>query len=119
MRILFRLLGFGLVCLSVVYIVSCGSRDEDDEVAPTALVSAEPADGSTIDANGIITVTFDGVPNSVSVNVGIVKQSGTTLIISGPFTPGPTHTRNYLDRWRSNTYLHCRNIHLRRDRSNP
>ena len=90
MKILFRLLGFTLVYLSAVYIVSCGSREEDTRYSEAvALVGAEPADGSTIDVNGIITVTFNDIPEDVSVSVGIVKRAGTTVTISGPFTPGP------------------------------
>ena len=90
MKILFRLLGFALVYLSAVYIVSCGSREEDTRSSEAvALVSAEPADGSTINVNGIITVIFDDIPGNVSVNVGIVKRAGTTVTIAGPFTPGP------------------------------
>ena len=89
MRILFKLSGLALICLFVVHIVSCGQREEDNEVDAIALVSTEPSNGSTINANGIITVTFDGVPSNVSVNVGVLKQLGTTVTISGPFTPGP------------------------------
>jgi len=86
---LFRLLGFVLVCLSSVYIVSCGQREDDTEITPVGLVSAEPTDGSTINANGIITVTFDDIPGTVSVNVGVLKRAGTTVTVSGPFNPGP------------------------------
>jgi len=89
MKILFGLLGIVLVSLSIVYIVSCGTREDDDEITPVGLVSAEPADGSTIDANGIITVIFTDIPENVSVNVGIVKRAGTTITISGPFNLGP------------------------------
>ena len=89
MRKSFGLLGIVLVCLSVVYIVSCGTREDDDEITPVGLVSVEPTDGSTIDANGIITVIFTDIPGNVSVNVGIVKNAGTTITISGPFNPGP------------------------------
>ena len=87
MKILYRLLGLILACLSAIYIVSCGQR-ADDEITPVALVSVEPAAGSTIAANGIITVTFDAVLLNVSANVGVVKKSGTTVTISGPFNPG-------------------------------
>ena len=34
MKILFRLVGLALICFLTVYIVSCGQRDEDDEVSP-------------------------------------------------------------------------------------
>ena len=89
MKTLFSILGLAFICFSAVYIVSCGQREEDDEVGPTELVRAEPSIGSTIDANSTITVIFDAVPGNVTVNVGVVKTSGTTVIISGPFTSGP------------------------------
>ncbi|RKU20425.1 hypothetical protein C6500_09015 [Candidatus Poribacteria bacterium] len=89
MKILFGLLGTALVCLSIVYIVSCGTREDDEEITAVGLVSAAPADGSTIYVNGIITVIFSDIPGNVSVNVGIVKRAGTTITISGPFNPGP------------------------------
>lgn len=87
MKNLFILLGLTFVCLSAVYIVSCGTR-EADEATSVALLGAEPAAGSTLDVNGIITVTFDDIPENVSVNVGIVKKSGRMVTISGPFNPG-------------------------------
>ncbi len=89
MRKSFGLLGIVLACLSIVYIVSCGTREDDDEITPVGLVSVEPTDGSTIEANGIITVIFSDIPGNVSVNVGIVKSTGTTITISGPFNLGP------------------------------
>ena len=109
MKILFRLLGFALVCLSAVYIVSCGQREDEEEIKAVGLVSAEPADGSTIDVNGIITVIFDDIPGNVSVNVGIVKRAGTTVTIAGPFQSGDTHTDYYLGGWSAYTCLHRRN----------
>ena len=88
MKNLFILLGLTFVCLSAVYIVNCGTR-EADKATSVALLGAEPAAGSTLDVNGIITVTFDDIPENVSVNVGIVKKSGRMVTISGPFNPGP------------------------------
>ncbi|MDE0010976.1 MAG: SUMF1/EgtB/PvdO family nonheme iron enzyme [Candidatus Poribacteria bacterium] len=88
MKNLFILLGLTFVCLSAVYIVSCGTR-EADEATSVALLGAEPAAGSTLDVNGIITVTFDDIPENVSVNVGVVKKSGRMVTISGPFNSGP------------------------------
>ena len=87
MKHLSILFGLTLSCLFATYIVSCGTR-EADEADPVALVSTAPTAGSTIDANRIITVTFDDIPENVSVNVGTVKKSGTTVTISGPFNPG-------------------------------
>ena len=89
MKTLFRLLGLALACLSAIHIISCGSREDDEEITPVGLVSAEPADGSTIDVNGIITLTFGDIPENVSVNIGVLKRAGKMVTISGPFTPGP------------------------------
>ena len=84
----FKLLGFILICLSTIYTVSCGTREDDAEITAVGLVSAEPVDGSTIDVNGIITVAFNDIPQNVSVNIGVVKKVGTTVTIAGPFNPG-------------------------------
>ena len=105
MRNLSISLGLILVCLFAIHMISCGQRAEDDEIDPVALVRAEPAAGSTIDTNGIITVTFDTVPGDVSVNVGVVKKSGTTVTIAGPFNPGPlTLTITWADGTQTLTY---------------
>ena len=88
MNTLFRLLSFAALLLSVAYIVSCGSREDDEEMTPIVLVSAAPDAGSTIAANSVITVTFDDTPRNLSVNVGDLKRAGATATISGPFTPG-------------------------------
>ena len=104
MKTLFSVLSLAFICLFVVHMVSCGQREED-EVDPIALVSAEPPVGSTVKTNGTITVTFDGVPSNVSVNVGVVKQLGTTITISGPFTSGPlTLTITWTDGVQTLTY---------------
>ena len=101
----YRLLGLILVCLFVVHMASCG-QDEgfvDSEVAGVA--SVDPADGSTIDVNGIITVTFSLIPINVSVSDGVVKQLGTKVTISGPFTAGPlTLTITWTDGVQTLTY---------------
>ena len=76
------------VVLLVVF-VGCGSDGEEDEYRePVSFVSAHPP-GGEIAANGTIIVTFDGVPENVTVSVGTVKVVGKKAIISGPFTPGP------------------------------
>ena len=48
MKTLFRLLGLALICFFTVYIVSCGQREEDDEVSPVELVRADPSTDSTL-----------------------------------------------------------------------
>ena len=50
--------------------------------------SASPSSGSTIEADTIITVTFDGKPKDVSVSHGNVEVSGSnTVALSGPYAP--------------------------------
>ena len=43
MRNLFLFLGLILACSSAVYIISCGPREDDDEVTSVALVRADPS----------------------------------------------------------------------------
>ncbi len=105
MKTLFRLLILVMVSLFPVYIVSCGERVEEDEVAPVELVHAHPAPDSTIDANDMILVTFDGVPVDVGVNVGAVTIAGKAVTIAGPFPPGVlTLTLTWADGVQTLTY---------------
>ncbi|RKU06134.1 hypothetical protein C6503_26295 [Candidatus Poribacteria bacterium] len=46
MKTLFRLFGLAFICFLTVYIVSCGQRDEDEEVGPVELVGADPSPDS-------------------------------------------------------------------------
>ena len=62
-------------------------EDEPEDVT-VALVSVNPAPGSTIPVNGFITVTFDNPPGVVTVSTGIVNVVGKNAVIAGPFTPG-------------------------------
>ena len=83
----FALLLAALLALSLV--VGCGSDDEEEEeAAPAAFVSASPAAGGEVAANGTITVTFDNAPADVTVSAGTVTVAGKTATIAGPFTPG-------------------------------
>ena len=43
MKNLFLLLGLVLACSSAVYIISCGPREDDDEVTSEELVRADPS----------------------------------------------------------------------------
>ena len=79
----------GVVLLVVFVLVGCGSDgDEDEYREPVSFVSVSPPGGEAR-ANMTITVTFDGVPENVTVSAGTVKVVGKKAIISGPFTPGP------------------------------
>ena len=48
-------------------------------------VSVDPPSGSTIAPDATITVTFDAVPDGVTVNPGTATVAGQTVTISGPF----------------------------------
>ena len=79
------------VCLFVIAIVGC-NRDkliEPPEEDPIKFVSADPADGSTIQNDATITVTFDGTPEGLQVTGGTATPSGKTVSIAGPFAAGP------------------------------
>ena len=43
MKILFRLFGLAFICFFTIYMVSCGQREEDEEVSPVELVAADPS----------------------------------------------------------------------------
>ena len=51
-------------------------------------VSASPAPGSTLEPDATILLTFDSTPTGVSVNVRDITVDGTTVTVSGPFSPG-------------------------------
>ncbi len=54
-----------------------------------AFVSANPPFGSTIAVDAIITLTFDNIPADVTVNSGRAVVDGRTVVVEGPFIPGP------------------------------
>ena len=54
-----------------------------------SFVSVNPVAGSTIKTNETLTLRFDSTPEDVNVNIGTARISGNTIIITGPFTPGP------------------------------
>ena len=85
----FALLLAGLLAISML--AGCGGGDDGDEeeAAPAAFVSANPPSGSTIAANASITLTFDNAPADVTVSPGTAAPSGKTVVVNGPFTPGP------------------------------
>ena len=81
------------VCLFAIVIAmgGCGG-DEDDppvEEEPIQFVSASPAEGSTIQNDATITVTFDGIPEGLQVTGGSAIPGGKTVTIAGPFAAGP------------------------------
>ena len=79
------------VCLFAMAIVGC-NRDkliEPPGEYPIQFVSADPADGSTIQNDATITVTFDGTPEGLQVTGGTATPGGKTVSIAGPFAAGP------------------------------
>ena len=89
---MFRYLGrFAIlaVCLFALAMVGCGTDDPPVEEAPIKFVSASPAEGSTIQNDATITVTFDGVPEGLKVTGGSAVPGGKTVSIAGPFAAGP------------------------------
>ena len=90
------------VCLFAIAIVMVGCGGDEDPPPPPPppppdpiqFVSADPPDGSTIQPNATITVTFDGIPE-IHGPVGedvVHRQSGETVSITnhgGWFATGP------------------------------
>ena len=92
MKTQFALCRWLLVCLCCAISMSgCDGDDEKEKpLKPVKVnfVSASPAPGSTLKPDATILLTFDGTPAGVSVNVGDILVDGTTVTVSGPFSPG-------------------------------
>ena len=75
------------ICLATLFLSGmdgCNTGEEE----PVAFLQATPADGSTIQKNATIIVTFDGTPTGLDVTGGKFSLSGTNVTIVGPFTLG-------------------------------
>ena len=81
---------FGLVCLgiAVIFLIGMDGCNEEPETEPVAFTQAIPAAGSTIQEDATIIATFDSTPTGVNVTGGKFSVSGTSVTITGPFTPG-------------------------------
>ena len=79
------------ICLFALMLVmgGCGTDDPPVEEDPIQFVSASPAEGSTIQNDATITVTFDGIPEGLQVTGGTATPGGKTVTIAGPFAAGP------------------------------
>ena len=78
------------VCLFAMAMGGCRDQPiEPPEEAPIKFVSADPAEGSTIQNDAMITVTFDGIPEGLKVTGGTATPGGKTVSIAGPFATGP------------------------------
>ncbi len=66
---------------------------ETEPPPSAAFVSANPPSGSTIAANAAITLTFDNTPADVTASRGSVSGAGRTVVVAGPFPPGPLSLR--------------------------
>ncbi|MCG9130829.1 dockerin type I repeat-containing protein [Candidatus Poribacteria bacterium] len=55
---------------------------------PVAFVSVDPAVDAEITVNDSITLTFDNLPEDVTVSEGVVTITDNTVSITGPFAPG-------------------------------
>ena len=67
----------------------CNTTFEGSSSTGANFIEADPPVGGDLEANGIITVTFDKDPGSVTVSpVGTVNGAGKTRTITGPFREG-------------------------------
>ena len=81
MKTLFRWIGLALISFSVLYIVSCGQREEADEVGPTELVRADPSTDSTPAAEPLLEPELEPAPEPII-------PDGMVLIPEGEFDMG-------------------------------
>lgn len=68
-----------LLAVGMIGIIGCGGDDDDDDddtVAAT-LNSTDPADGGTVSAGGMLTMTFSADPGAVTVNGQAADGTGT------------------------------------------
>ena len=79
MKTLLKFFGLALICFSAVYIVSCGQREEADEVSPTELVGADPSTEITPTAE--LEPELEPAPE-------LIIPDGMVLIIEGEFEMG-------------------------------
>ena len=56
--------------------------------APVAFVRANPAAKSQLEVDDTITLTFDNMPENVTVSTGTATTTDKTVTITGPFDPG-------------------------------
>lgn len=82
---------FIIFCSGMSSIEGCNTEEE-----PVAFVSAIPTDGSTIEKDATIVVTFDAPPSGLDVIGGKFSLSGANVEITGPFAPG---TLNLILTW--------------------
>ena len=55
---------------------------------PVMFISANPAIGAQLTVDDTITLTFDNMPQDVTVNTGVATVTDKTVSIMGPFDPG-------------------------------
>ncbi len=55
---------------------------------PVAFISADPVIDSQLEADDTITLTFDNMPEDVTVSTGTATIADNTATITGPFDPG-------------------------------
>ncbi len=86
----FHKLSCFLLTVTCLFITGCGDDVEPPPPPdPVTFVSADPPNGSTIELDATITVTFDDFPGDVAVSQGIATPAGQTVVITGPFPAGP------------------------------
>jgi hypothetical protein len=89
--------------LTVSMLAGCG-EDTYVGLAAANFLYAVPPSGSTIAANASIFLIFDNAPADVTASAGVAMTTGKTVIVAGPFTPGPLRlTITWIDGTRHST----------------
>ena len=66
------------ICLATLFLSGMDGCNTEE---PVAFLQATPADGSTIQKNATVIVTFDGTPTGLDVTGGKFSLSGTNVSI--------------------------------------
>ena len=75
--------------VNILDLTLVASRLGETVPPPVLFVSANPAAGSQLAVNDTITLTFDNIPNDVTVSTGTATVADKTVEITGPFNAGP------------------------------
>ncbi len=78
----------GIVCLSIAMAVLIGTAGCGPGEEEVTFLQANPGNGSTIEPDATIIVTFDSTPNGLTVTGGTFSIAETNVTIIGPFIPG-------------------------------
>lgn len=84
------IIGLVFISITAISFTGCGESDEDviSTEAPVKFLGVDPAEGSTIFTDAILTLSFDNTIENIVVSIGEATISGNKVTIKGPFAEG-------------------------------